>query len=86
MEVGRLGASASNFPNANQYERWVVDLDARGTVSYRAAERWLFSFTLGLVVPLARDTFNVGPNDPPREVFRMSAVAGGGYFGLGYSF
>jgi hypothetical protein len=86
VEIGRLGAAGSNLPNENHYERWVVDLDARGTASYRVAERWLLSVTLGLVVPLARDTFNVGPTASQREVFRMAAVAGEGRFGVGYSF
>jgi hypothetical protein len=83
-EIGRLGAAGSNLPNQKSYDRWTVDLGARGTASFRAGERWLFSVSLAVVVPLARDTFNAG--DPQREVFRMSAVAGAGDFGVGYSF
>jgi hypothetical protein len=83
-ELGRLGAAGSNLPNEQHYQRWFVDLDARGTVSLRPAESWLFSLTLAVVFPLVRDTFSVGV--PAREVFDMPAVAGGAYFGVGHSF
>ena len=86
VEVGRLGAAGSNLPVEKSYERWVVNLDARGTASFRAGERWLFSLTLAVVVPLARDTFNVSLTNPPQDVFQMSPIAGAGYFGVGYSF
>jgi hypothetical protein len=83
-DIGRLGAAGSNLTNEKHYDRLVVDFDARGTVSFRPAERWLLSVSLGVAVPLVRDTFSVGT--PPRDVFRMSAVAGGAYFGVGHSF
>jgi hypothetical protein len=85
-EVGRLGARGSGIPNEKSWERWVVDLDARGTVSFRPADRWVFSLTLAVIAPLVRDSFNVSLTNPPRGVFQMSPVAGGGYFGVGYSF
>jgi len=82
-----IHASASGFEDSQPTQQsLVLNLAAKGRLSFRVAEHWLLLVGADLFIPLSHDSFQANPGGSNQEVFQVPIVAGAFEVGFALEF